>query len=137
MEREKRILIVEPDEKTAKKMHQFFRREQFMVHMVSRASEAIRTIQQEHISVLIMDVSVNDMAWDEAVPIVKGLNASLPIIMTAAVNTPELESSVLRQKVFYYHVKGFGTDDLLLAVSNAIAKPHTTTHTTPTEEEGS
>jgi len=122
MEKEKRILIVEPDPKVAEKNILTFRKEGFVLNMTDRASEAIRNIQEQHYSVLIMDVGVKDMAWDEAVPIIKGLDPSLPIILTANDNTPELEATILRQKPFYYHVKSFGTEELILAVHNAIEK---------------
>jgi DNA-binding NtrC family response regulator len=62
------------------------------------------------------------MAWDEMFAIVKGIDPNLPIIMTADHNTPELEVSILRQRAFYYHVKSFGTEDLVLAVRSAIEK---------------
>jgi DNA-binding NtrC family response regulator len=100
-------------------------KEHFSFSITDRASEAIRAIQQEHVSVLILDVSVKDMAWDEMFAIVKGIDSSLPIIMTSDHNTPELEVSILRQRAFYYHVKSFGTEDLVLAVRSAIEKPLT------------
>ena len=122
MEKEKRVLIVEPDQNMAEKLYQIFRKERFVVSLTERVSEAIRKIQEEHFSVLILDVGVKDMAWSEAIPIVKGLDAHLPIIMTSDHNTPELEASILKHRTFYYHVKSFGTEDLILAVRNAIDK---------------
>ena len=121
--KEKRILIVEPDARQAERMYLLFRKERLAVNSVRRVSEAIRNIQQEHVSVLILDVGVTDMAWDDAVPIIKGLDQSLPIIITAANNSQELEAHVLRQKIFYYHVKSFGTEELILAIRNAIENP--------------
>ena len=106
----------------SEKLYQIFRKERFVVSSTERVSEAIRKIQEEHFSVLILDVGVKDMAWSEALPIVKGLDAHLPIIMTSDHNTPELEASILKQRAFYYHVKSFGTEDLILAVRNAIDK---------------
>ena len=106
----------------SEKLYQIFRKERFVVSLTERVSEAIRKIQEEHFSVLILDVGVKDMAWSEAIPIMKGLDAHLPIIMTSDYNTPELEAAILRQRAFYYHVKSFGTDDLILAVRNAIDK---------------
>jgi two-component system response regulator HydG/two-component system response regulator AtoC len=122
MEKEKRVLIVEPDQHMSEKLYQIFRKERFVVSLTERVSEAIRKIQEEHFSVLILDVGVKDMAWSEAIPIVKGLDAHLPIIMTSDHNTPELEASILKHRAFYYHVKSFGTEDLILAVRNAIDK---------------
>ena len=125
MNREKRILVLEPNPKLANKIHLIFRKEGFLVDTAGRASEAIRNIQEEHVSVLIMDVAVKDMVWEEVIPIIKGLDPNLPIIITAAQNTPELEAQVLHQKVFFYHVKSFGTEELILAVRNATEKPKT------------
>ncbi len=125
MEREKKILIVEPDPEMSKKLSQVFQKENCVADMTKRASEAIRKIQEEHVSVLILDVGVKDVAWDEVIPIVRGLDPNLPIIMTSAHNTPELEANILRQKAFYYHVKSFGTEDLVLAVRNAVERPAT------------
>ena len=122
MEKEKKVLIVEPDPHMSEKLYQIFRKERFVVSLTERVSEAIRKIQEEHFSVLILDVGVKDMVWSEAIPIVRGLDAHLPIIMTSDHNTPELEASILKHRAFYYHVKSFGTEDLILAVRNAIDK---------------
>lgn len=123
MNREKRVLLVEPDPKLAKKIYLIFQKEGFLVDKVERASEAIRNIQMEHVSVLVMDVDIQDMSWDEAIPIIKGMDPMLPIIVTATQNTPELEANVLHQKIFFYHVKSFGSEELILAVKNALEKP--------------
>ena len=125
MDRGKKILIVEPDGKMSEKLRQVLMKERFAVSLTDRASEAIRTVQKEHFSVLILDVGIKDMAWDEMFAIVKGIDPGLPIIMTSDHNTPELEVSILRQRAFYYHVKSFGTEDLVLAVKSAIEKPLT------------
>ena len=122
MEREKKILIVEPDLQVSKKLFQVFQKERFVVNVAERALDAIKKIQEEHFSVLVLDVDTTDMAWDEVIPIVRGLDSNLPIIMTSAHNTPDLEAKILRQKAFYYHVKSLGIDDLILAVHSAVEK---------------
>ena len=122
MER-KKILIVEPDNKLAKKIYFILRKDGLIANITEQASEAICNVQKEHISVLVFDVDVKDMAWDVAVSVIKELNPNLPIIITSTHNTPDLEARILRQKPFYYHVKSFGTEELLLAVQNAIEKP--------------
>lgn len=135
MDGEKRILIVEPNQEIAKKLQQVFRQERYVINGIDRASEAIRNIQQEHVSVLILDVGVKDMAWNEVVPIIKGLAPALPIIMTSDLNTPELEASILHHKAFYYHVKSFGVDELMLAVRNAVERPASNIKRFPRQEE--
>jgi len=122
MKTEKSILLVEPDQHTAKRLDAVLKKEKFKVNPVERGSEAIRYVQQEHVSVLILDTGIKDMKWEEVVPIVKGFNPGLSIIMTSVTNTPELESTILHHKVFYYHVKSFGNDELVLAVRNAVER---------------
>jgi len=122
MKTEKSILLVEPDQHTAKRLDAVLQKEKFKVYLVERGSEAIRYVQQEHVSVLILDTGIKDMKWEEVVPIVKGFNPGMPIIMTSDANTPELESMILHHKVFYYHIKSFGNDELVLAVRNAVER---------------
>jgi DNA-binding response OmpR family regulator len=115
-------LLVEPDQHTAKRLDAVLQKEKFKVYLVERGSETIRYVQQEHVSVLILDTGIKDMKWEEVVPIVKGFNSGIPIIMTSDANTPELESMILHHKVFYYHIKSFGNDELVLAVRNAVER---------------
>ena len=122
MKTEKSILLVEPDQHTAKRLDAVLKKEKFKVHLAERGSETIRYVQQEHVSVLILDTGIKDMKWEEVVPIVKGFNPGMPIIMTSDANSPELESTILQQKVFYYHIKSFGNDELVLAVRNAVER---------------
>jgi len=122
MKTEKKVLVVEPDQHTAMRLHAVLRKEIFSVHLAERGSEAIRYVQQEHISALILDTGIKDMGWNEVVPIVKGFHPELPIIMTSVTNTPELEKAILHHKVFYYHIKSFGNDELVLAVRNAVER---------------
>ncbi len=133
---DKIILVVEPDGKTANKLSKVFGKERLAAKVVARVSEAIRSIQEEHVSVLILDVGVKDMAWHEVVPIVKGLDPRLPIILTSSHNTPELEAAIIRHKVFYYHVKSFGNEELILAVRNAVERAQTPGKKPPSQEEG-
>ena len=58
----------------------------------------------------------------EAISIIKGLSHNLPIIITADENNPELEGRIRQRGIFYYHVKSFGPDELILAISNAMER---------------
>ena len=122
MKTEKSILLVEPDQHTAKRLDAVLQKEKFKVHLAERGSETIRYVQQEHVSVLILDTGIKDMKWEEVVPIVKGFNPGMPIIMTSDTNSPKLESTILHHKIFYYHIKSFGNDELVLAVRNAVER---------------
>ena len=83
----------------------------------------VRAVEKdEKINVLVMDVCLPEEIGCEAISIIKSMYRNLPIIVTTDENNPELESSVRQMGIFYYHVKSFGMDELILAISNAMAR---------------
>ena len=116
------ILITDPDPKSKEWLFPFLQNEGYNAELTDRISECISTIQNKDIVVLVLDVEAPEMKWYEAIPIIKSINPSLPIIITSSQNTPELEAQIRRQKVFYYHVKSFGIEELELAVRNALER---------------
>jgi len=87
---------------------------------VDNLKDLIMTLQKQKVNVLVMDVCLPDALGVEAIPIIKGICQKLPIIITAEENNPEQESQVRQKGIFYYHVKSFGVDELMLAISNAM-----------------
>ena len=71
---------------------------------------------------LVLDACLPEEIGFETISIIKGLCHHLPIIVTAEENNPELESRIRQQGIFYYHVKSFGPDELMLAISNAMER---------------
>jgi DNA-binding NtrC family response regulator len=89
---------------------------------VDNLKDLIMTLQQKKVNVLVMDICLPDTLGVEAIPIIKGICQKLPIIITAEENNPEQESRVRQKGIFYYHVKSFGLDELMLAISNAMRR---------------
>ncbi|MEW6386489.1 MAG: response regulator [Thermodesulfobacteriota bacterium] len=89
---------------------------------VDNIKDVLMTLQNEKVNVLVMDVCLPETMGYEAISIIKGLSRNLPIIVTAAENNPEQESRVRQKGIFYYHVKSFGLDELILAISNAMVR---------------
>jgi DNA-binding NtrC family response regulator len=89
---------------------------------VDNLKDLLMTLQKEKVSVLVMDVCLPEAMGYEAISIIKGLHRKLPIIITADENNPEQESCVRQKGIFYYHVKSFGMDELMLAISNAMVR---------------
>lgn len=116
------VLITDPDLKSSERLCIFFQKEGYDVEITDRISESISRIQKKDIGVFVLDVEASDMKWYEAIPIIKGIASWLPIIITSSENTPELEANIRRQKVFYYHVKSFGIEELQLAIRNALER---------------
>ena len=89
---------------------------------VDNLKDVLMTLQNEKVSVLVMDVCLPDPMGYEAISIIKGLDRKLPIIITADENNPEQESRIRQKGIFYYHVNSFGMDELILAISNAMMR---------------
>ncbi|MFZ5451334.1 MAG: response regulator [Thermodesulfobacteriota bacterium] len=89
---------------------------------VDNIKDVLMTLQNEKINVLVMDVKLPEEIGYEAISIIKGHYRKLPIIITADENNPEQESRIRREGIFYYHVKSFGMDELILAISNAMVR---------------
>ena len=68
---------------------------------------------------LILDSSllVEDCGF---ISVIKGIEKDLPVIVCSEKNTPELESEIRQQGIFYYHLRSFGLQDLEMAISNAV-----------------
>jgi DNA-binding NtrC family response regulator len=90
--------------------------------IVDNLKDLLMTIQNEKVSVLVMDVRLPEPMGYEAISIIKGLDRKLPIIIAADENNPEQESRIRQKGIFYYHVTSFGMDDLILAISNAMVR---------------
>jgi len=89
---------------------------------VDNIKDVFMTLQQERINVLVLDACLPEEMGYEAISIIKGLCHKLPIIVTAEENNPELEGRIRQRGIFYYHVKSFGPDELMLAISNAMER---------------
>lgn len=93
------------------------------VKSVNNLKDVLIALQSEAIRVLVLDACLaRDMGYD-SIPIIKSISRSLPIIITTEANNPELESTIRQKGIFYYHVKSFGMDELLLAIASAMARP--------------
>jgi DNA-binding NtrC family response regulator len=89
---------------------------------VKNIRDVLITLQNEKVNVLVMDVCLPATTDVDDLAIIKGLYRRLPIIITATENNPDLESRVRKKGIFYYHVKSFGMDELLLAINNAMVR---------------
>jgi DNA-binding NtrC family response regulator len=122
MERCGTLLIAEHGCELAQGLNSWLEEQGHRVKMVDNLKDVLMTIQNEKVSVLVMDVCLSEPMGYEAISIIKGLDKKLPIIITADENNPEQESRIRQKRIFYYHVNSFGMDDLILAISNAMVR---------------
>ena len=115
------VLIGESGCKLASELDPWVTEKGYKVRAVENIKDVFLALRCEKINVLVMDVCLPEEMGCEAISIIKSMYDKLPIIVTTDENNPELESSVRQMGIFYYHVKSFGMDELMLAISNAMA----------------
>lgn len=116
------LLVAERGSEVAKDVQDWARRNGHQLISVNTIKDVLMTLQQERVNVLVLDACLPEEIGFETIAIIKGLCHHLPIIVTAEENNPELESRIRQQGIFYYHVKSFGPDELMLAISNAMER---------------
>jgi len=121
-EKERRILIIDPDRKERQDLTAFLRRENYYVESGKGLPEAIKKLSEGCFYCLIMDVDLPEMKGYEAVSILKNIDPDLKVIMTTRKNTKRLEAKVREQDIFFYFIKSFGKEELKMAISNAFVK---------------
>lgn len=119
MRSKRTILVADPAESLVAELQPFFKDEGFDAVHVKNLKETLLAIQSQSVDVLILDSGLlsEDCGF---ISIIKGMEEDLPIIICAEVNTPEFESKIRKQRIFYYHIKSFGVQDLEMAISNAV-----------------
>jgi|WetSurMetagenome_2_1015567.scaffolds.fasta_scaffold517370_2 two-component system, NtrC family, phosphoglycerate transport system response regulator PgtA len=122
MEPDGTILIADPESEFLSHWAAVLSEEGYRVFTTDKGSQAIQIIQEEKVDLLVMEADFPEIKAYEAIPIIKGVDPHLPIIITASHNTPELEARIRRRPIFYYHVKSFGPEELRLAIRNAMER---------------
>jgi DNA-binding NtrC family response regulator len=116
------ILFVDRDTELYLQLGDCLADQSLAITHIEKSTEALRFLQGEHVGLVVLNVGSCSMPVSEIVPIIRGIDKDLPIIVTCDRNTPDLERQIRAQNIFYYHIKSFGISDLELAVKNALAK---------------
>ena len=119
MDAQKTILIAEPAEGLSGNLEPFSKNRGFALLNTGTLKEALLTLLEQRIDVLVLDAVLLEDDYG-FICVIKGMWRDLPVIICAESNTAELESAIRKQKIFYYHIKSFGIEDLEMAISNAV-----------------
>lgn len=115
------LLIGEPGCDLATELDPWVTEKGYKVRAVDSIKDVFLTLQNQKVHVLVMDLSLPENMGHEAISIIKSMYRDLPVIVTTDENNLELESRVRQMGIFYYHVKSFGPDELMLAIASAMA----------------
>ncbi len=119
MEVNKSILIAEQAGNTPRELERFAEERGFELLKADNLKDVLLTLQENRIDSLVLDAGLleEDCGF---ISVIKGMEKNLPIIVCAENNTPELESEIRKYQIFYYHIKSFGIEDLVMAIVNAV-----------------
>ena len=121
MGNDKTVLIAEPAETLSSELRNYLDDMGFNSIRAKTLKETMLTLQQQRVDVLVLDAALLEEDC-QFISVIKGIEEDLNIIICAETNTPEFESKVRKQRIFFYHIRSFGTQDLIMAISNAINK---------------
>jgi DNA-binding NtrC family response regulator len=119
MENEKIILFADPEGAISGDLRSFLRDRGCRLVVTKTLRETLLVLQHQRVEALVLDSSLLEEEC-EFISVIKGIEKDLPIIICAESNTPELESKIRKQNIFYYHIKSFGIEDLEMALSSAL-----------------
>ena len=119
------ILVVDPDPLFTRKLAALLSSQDYDVETVQGITPAVQRLKDVGFDCVIMDEDLPEIKGHDAVAVLKAICPATPIIMTAPRNTPELESRIRRQDIFFYYVKSFDIHELQMAVRDAFRKTNT------------
>jgi len=119
-DRARQVLVLDPDPEFADRLKAALSSSGVHVDVVDGIDDAVDRIRDEDIDCLVMDEWLPEMRGSDAIPVIRAIDADVPVIITAARNSVELEARIRGAGVFFYHCKAFGMRDLVLAVGDAV-----------------
>ena len=116
---EKIVLLAEPVGVNSLEFRSSLEKKGYTTITVKTLKETLLTLQSQRVDALVLDSSllIEDCGF---ISVIKGIEKDLPVIVCSEKNTPELESNIRQQGIFYYHLISFGSRDLEMDVSNAV-----------------
>ena len=117
-----RVLVIDPDAESQRAYLEYFQGTAFALSGCEGVAEAVERLGREHYDCILMDVVLPEMRGYEAVRYVQKKDPDTPIILTASENSKTLESRVRQENIFYYYIKSFNSDELMMAVQSATRK---------------
>ena len=117
-----RVLVLDSDPVFAGGLRAMLVSRGFDVELVGGIAEAIERMKDTDVDCVVMDEGLPEMKGSDAVPVLKAIAPEVPVIVTAAKNSVELETRIRGTGIFFYHCKAFDMHDLVLAIQNAVRR---------------
>lgn len=115
-------MIVGRDKKKSEKISSLFNKNELLLAIEHDLGSAINRAQNARFDVIVLDANIKGIPIEQAIHILRDIDPGVKIIVKTKENSKELEAKVRQEKIFYYHLESFGTEDLRLAIRSALAR---------------
>ena len=117
--------------KPTKDIHQiieFLSGQNLKYEHVTDPFSAVQRAQQVNFDLVIICAEVEGMKVQNVIQLLYGCNPKGRIIVVAESNSKSMETSIRKEKIFYYHLNSFGMQDLTTAISSAMDLTRSNNH---------
>jgi DNA-binding NtrC family response regulator len=115
------ILIATPEPLTGQELRGRFSGQGYKTVAVERGSDALLSIAERNISLVILDISIQDPSGPKTVEILRKMRPRLPVVVFSGDPSVETGREILQHGVFYYFLKPLDLEDLDQIVRVALA----------------
>lgn len=117
-----RVLLIDSDREFTADIERQLSARGCEVEVIGSAHDAKAAIERTGFDCVVVDVQAADAEGGRALSAMRPLVPGVPVIVTSAENSKELEAEIRRQGVFYYHVKSFPREEVLEAIEGALRR---------------
>ncbi len=100
-------------------LSQFLQNKQIDYDICPDSTKALTKVRDCQYDIIVIDSQVGGIEIDTLIRLFSDYNKNAKIIISTESNSKDLESKIRREKIFYYHIRSFGLDDLFLALTAA------------------
>jgi two-component system nitrogen regulation response regulator NtrX len=116
----KRILIIDDEESIRESVAGILSDEGFKTLAVGSAEEGLRSLEEENIDLVLLDIWMPGMDGMEALPIIKEQFPHLPVVMVSGHGTIETAVQATKMGAYDFIEKPPSYDKIVLAIKNAL-----------------
>src|SRR3989338_673328 len=124
MKKSKKIgsILVVDDEKSMRDSMNMLLRDNYNVHMAKSGKEAIKSVKNHNIDLVLLDIRLPEIDGIEVLKIIKGIDDSIEVIMVTAVITVGRAVEAVRHGAYDYITKPFDIQTLTEQIEKIIEK---------------
>ncbi|MDP2168612.1 MAG: sigma-54 dependent transcriptional regulator [Thermodesulfovibrionales bacterium] len=116
------VLVVDDEEGIRESLSDIFRDEGYAVITAASAEEAVKTLKEQAVDLVMLDVWLQGMDGIEALGEIRGLHSDLPVIMISGHGNIEMAVKATRMGAYDFLEKPLSLDRIVLSARRALER---------------